>query len=167
MFINSRTTSLGKYFSIITLIFTLMIISAGCQKKAEQPEGEKANKDTTNVMKPGQSDTTAMVDSTKMYPDLTGTWTGTFQNHNATLKITDQTKENFKAHLNVAYREPMIKTISGTINSETNKISMKDDQKSRYEASYMANLSKDMKKLSGTAHFKVDGNDVNFTFTKK
>jgi hypothetical protein len=165
MFNNLFTTSSGKLFSVI-ILFSLIIIMSGCQKKTEQPTGE-TKKDTTQVVTPQQPDTTAKTDTTKKYPDLTGTWTGSFQSHNATLKISDQNGENFKASLNIAYREPMQKTISGTIKPETNKVNMRDAVKTRYEASYVADLSKDGKQLSGTAHFKVDGNDVNFTFKKK
>jgi len=166
MFKKKIKTSLSKYLSVLILISSLVVISAGCQKNAEKPEGETTQKDTTNMVQPSP-DTTAAADTTKKYPDLTGTWTGKFQSHNATLKISDQKDENFKASLSVAYRDPMNKTISGTINPETNKVSMSDDVKSRREATYTATLSEDGKKLSGTAHFKVDGNNENFTFTKK
>ena len=166
MFKKKIKTSLSKYLSVLILISSLVVISAGCQKNAEKPEGETTQKDTTNMVQPSP-DTTAVADTTKKYPDLTGTWTGKFQSHNATLKISDQKDENFKASLSVAYRDPMNKTISGTINPETNKVSMSDDVKSRREATYTATLSEDGKKLSGTAHFKVDGNNENFTFTKK
>jgi len=166
MFKKKIKTSLSKYLSVLIIISSLVVISAGCQKNAEKPEGETTQKDTTNMVQPSP-DTTAAADTTKKYPDLTGTWTGKFQSHNATLKISDQKDENFKASLSVAYRDPMNKTISGTINPETNKVSMSDDVKSRREATYTATLSEDGKKLSGTAHFKVDGNNENFTFTKK
>ncbi len=166
MFNMEIKTSLSKYLSVLILISSLVVISAGCQKNAEKPEGETTKTDTTNMVQPG-TDTTAAADTTKKYPDLTGTWTGKFQSHNATLKISDQKDENFKASLSVAYRDPMNKTISGTINPETNKVSMSDDVKSRREATYAATLSEDGKKLSGTAHFKVDGNNESFTFTKK
>lgn len=164
MLINSFTTSISKLFSIIILIISFVLLTSGCQKKAEQPAGE-IKKDTTHVITP--ADTTAKADTTKKYPDLTGTWTGSFQSHSATLKISDQNGEKFKGNLSIAYREPMQKTISGTIKPESNKVNMRDEVKTRYEASYVADLSKDGKQLSGTAHFKVDGNDVNFTFKKK
>ncbi len=166
MFKKEIKTSLSKYISVLILISSLVVLSAGCQKNAEKPEGETTKKDTTNMVQPG-TDTTAAADTTKKYPDLTGTWTGKFENHSATLKITEQHNENFKANLSVSYREPMNKTISGTITRESNKMTMKDDTKSRYDASYNATLSEDMKKISGTAHFKVDGNNESFTFTKK
>ena len=118
-------------------------------------------KDTTN-----STDTTAMADTTQKYPDITGTWTGKFESHNATLKISDQNEDNFTAYLTVQYREPMNKTISGSFQAD-NKISMKDEVKSRSEATYSATLSDDGKKISGTSTLKLDGNKANFTFTKK
>ena len=159
MFKKEMKTSLSKYFSVLFLITSLVLISAGCEKKAEKPEGESTMKDTTNMAQP-ENDTTAQ------YPDLTGTWTGTFESHGATLKITEQNNENFKASLTVQYREPMNKTISGTIESD-NKISMKDEEKSRSEATYSASLSEDGKKITGTSTLKINGNKANFTFTKK
>ncbi len=72
MFKKEMKTSLSKYFSVLFLITSLVLISAGCEKKAEKPEGESTMKDTTNMAQP-ENDTTAQ------YPDLTGTWTGTFE----------------------------------------------------------------------------------------
>lgn len=163
-----KTTSFKRYFPVFIVLFVIVILSAGCQKKAEQPVGE-VKKDTTQVVTPAQPkvDTTAKVDTTNKYPDLTGTWTGTYQSHGATLKITEQNVEKFKGSLFVSTREPMNKTVVGTLNLKTNKITMKDAAKSRYEASYDAKLSADMKKMSGTSYFIVDKNTVNFTFKKK
>ena len=169
MFKSEYKASFRKYISVSILILSFFVFSAGCEKKAEKPEGTTNSKDTTSMGTSDQTgpDSTTMADTTKQYPDLTGTWTGKFQYHNATFKVTEQNNENFKASLFVAYREPMNKSISGTIDLETNKITMKDDSKSRYEAKYSAKLSSDMKKFSGTAHFKVDGNDETFNFSKK
>ncbi len=165
MFKKEIKTSLSKYISAIILVFSLVMISSGCEKKTEKPEGENTMKDTTKMVQPG-TDTTTAADTTKKYPELTGTWTGKFESHNATLKITEQHDENFKAYLTVQYREPMNKTISGTVSSD-NKISMKDEVKSRSEANYSASLSEDGTKITGTSTLKLNGNKANFTFTKK
>jgi hypothetical protein len=165
MFKKELKTSLSKYLSVLFLVASIVIISSGCEKKTETPEGEKTMKDTTKMVQPG-TDTTAAADTTKKYPELTGTWTGKFESHGATLKITEQNKENFKGSLTVQYREPLNKTISGTISAD-NKISMKDEVKSRTEANYSASLSEDGTKITGTSTLKLDGNKANFTFTKK
>ena len=154
-------TSLSKYLSVLFLIGSLIVLSAGCEKKAEKPEGDNVSTDTTNMAEPE-------VDTTKVeYPDLTGTWTGTFESHTATFKVTGQDGSDFSANLTVAYRQPMNKTISGIIDPETNKITMKDDVKSRTEATYAAELSSDGKTISGTSTLKVRGGTANFTFKKK
>ena len=85
MFNKATKASLSKYLSVLVLVSSLIIISAGCEKKT--PEGESTMKDTTNMVQP---DTTAMADTTQKYPDITGTWTGKFESHSATLKISDQ-----------------------------------------------------------------------------
>jgi len=134
------------------------------KKKAEKAEGAKGTEDTTNMAQPEQ----AAADTMKTeYPDLVGTWTGTFQSHGATLKITGQDGEDFEGSLTVAYREPMIKSISGSIDPGTHKIAMKDKSKSRLETTYDVKISEDMSKIYGTAYYIVDKKTVNFTFIKK
>ncbi len=163
MFKKATKTSLSKYLSVLFLVTSLVLISSGCEKKTETPGGENTMTDTTNMAQP---DTTAMADTTQKYPDITGTWTGTFESHSATLKITDQNAENFTAYLTVQYREPMKKTIDGNFQNDK-KMTMKDEVKSRSEATYDATLSDDGKKITGTSTLKLDGNKANFTFTKK
>jgi hypothetical protein len=165
MFQMEIKTSLSKYLSVVFLITSLILLSAGCQKKAEKPEGENMMKDTTNTEQP-KTDTTAMAETTN-YPDLIGTWTGTFESHGATFKVTEQDGGDFKASLTVAYRQPMNKSISGVIDPATKKITMKDDVKSRNEAAYTAELSDNGDKISGTSTLKVGGNKAGFTFKKK
>jgi hypothetical protein len=169
MFKSEKKTSFRKYISVSILILSIFVLSAGCEKKAEKPEGTTNSKDTTNMGTSEQTgpDSTTMADTTKQYPDLTGTWTGSFESHGASLKVTNQNNESFKASLSVAYREPMNKTISGTIDLSTNKLTMKDDVKSRNEATYTATLSEDGMKITGISTLKIDGNKANFTFKKK
>ena len=164
MFHKIALTSLSKYLSILFLTGSLVVLTAGCEKKAEKSEGEKPAADTTNMM---QSEQTPADTMETEYPDLIGTWTGTFESHTATFKINGQDGGDFTASLTVAYRQPMNKTISGIVDPQTNKITMKDDVKSRNEASYTAELSEDGKKITGVSTLKIDGNKANFTFTKK
>jgi hypothetical protein len=152
-------TSLSKYLSVLFLAGSLVVLSAGCEKKTEKPEVEKTSEDTTSMAEPGQTEVE--------YPDLIGTWTGSFESHGATFKVTGQEGGDFNATLTVAYRQPMNKSISGIIDPETNKITMKDDVKSRNEATYSAELSGDGKTISGTSTLKVRGGTANFTFKKK
>jgi hypothetical protein len=154
---------LSRYLPILFLIGSLVILSAGCEKKAEKPEGENASKDTMNMVMPEEP----KPDTLKKYPDLTGTWTGSFESHGATFKITEQKDSTFMASLTVAYRQPMNKSISGTIDLSSNKITMKDVEKSRTESTYKAELSGDGQKISGTSTLKISGNKANFSFKKK
>ena len=66
MFKKETMATFNKYFSILILITSLVVLSAGCEKKTEKPEGEGTMKDTTNMVQP--TDTTAMTDTTKQYP---------------------------------------------------------------------------------------------------
>lgn len=164
MFMKKIKTSLSKYIPVMFLIGSLVVLSSGCEKKAEKAEGAKTTEDTTSMGQPEQPATDTMKTE---YPDLVGTWTGKFESHTATFKITGQDGEDFSANLTVAYRQPMNKTISGTIDPATNQIVMKDNGKSRNEATYKAELSADGKKITGVSTLKIDGNKANFTFTKQ
>jgi hypothetical protein len=164
MFKKKMLTSLSKYLSVLFLTVALVVLTAGCEKKSEKPGGESNTADTTGTMQTEQTPADTMETE---YPDLIGTWTGKFESHAATFKITGQDGGDFTANLTVAYRQPMNKAISGIIDPQTNKITMKDNEKSRNEASYTAELSEDGKKITGVSTLKIDGNKANFTFTKK
>lgn len=164
MFMKEIKTSFSRYISVLFLIGSLVVLTTGCEKKAEKAEGAKTTEDTTNMAQPEQPAADTMQ---TVYPDLIGTWTGKFESHAATFKITGQDGEDFSASLTVAYRQPMNKTISGTIDPKTNQIAMKDNEKSRNEASYKAELSADGNKITGVSTLKINGNKANFTFTKK
>ena len=168
MLIKPKATSFNKYFSIVVLLFAIVLLSGGCQKKAEQPEGEKAKKDTTNMVTPQQSeaDTTAMADTTQKYPDLTGTWKGTFDKRPTTFYITEQTGENFKGNMTIPYKKPLKKEISGSLKSGM-QISMKDLTHSRFMGTYSGNISDDGSKISGTFTMNSDNSKYDFTFSKK
>lgn len=164
MFNKRMLTSLSKYLSILFLTGTLVVLTAGCEKKSEKPGGESNTADTASTMQNEQTPADTMETE---YPDLVGTWTGKFESHAATFKVTGQDGSDFTANLTVAYREPMNKTISGIIDPATNKITMKDDVKSRNESSYSAELTQDGLKITGVSTLKINGNKANFTFTKK
>jgi hypothetical protein len=168
MFKKEIITSLGKYLSVLTLICSLIVLSAGCEKKAEKPEGENTMKDTTNMTQPEQqnADTTAMADESMKYPDLTGTWTGTFDSRSTTLRITEQTEDSFKGSMTIAYKQPLNKDISGQIKSDT-EVTMKDLTHSRFMGNYSSKLSEDGKKLSGTFTMNSDNSTYKFNFSKK
>lgn len=164
MFNKKMLTSLSKYLSVLFLTGALVVITAGCEKKSEKPGGENNSADTAGTM---QSEQTPADTMETEYPDLIGTWTGTFQSHSATLKITGQDGEIFEANLAVQFRDLVNKTLTGTVDPATHKINMKDKVKTRYEATYSAKLSDDMSKITGTAYYIVDKNTVSFSFTKK
>ena len=169
MLLKSEKTSLSNYYSIFILIFAVLILSAGCQKKAEQPEGEKPSKDTTKMVTPEKPkvDTTAKADTTKMYPDLTGKWTGTFDKRSTTFNITEQNGENFKGSMTIAYKQPLNKDISGKIKSGGLQLTMRDLTHSRFMGNYSGKISNDGNKISGTFTMNADKSSYSFTFSKK
>jgi hypothetical protein len=168
MFNKKNKASFYNYFPLLLLIFSLVVLSSGCEKKAEKPEGEKTSSDTTSMVgsEKSKKDTTVMADTTKMYPDLTGTWTGKFDSRATTFKITEQTKDSFKGHMIISYKKPLDKDISGNINLKM-QITMKDLTHSRFMGKYSGTLSSDGKKMSGGFTMNADNSKYNFTFSKK
>jgi hypothetical protein len=82
-----------------------------------------------------------------------------------TLKITDQTQNDFKGSITVAFRDPLNQQISGKFDPATGKLTMRDILKQRYQGKYNAQISvKD--KLSGTYSLN-DGQKFNFNLSKK
>ncbi|MGE5402588.1 MAG: hypothetical protein ACM3S2_19505 [Ignavibacteriales bacterium] len=157
---------------VFGLLISSVLITSGCQKKQEQP-GEKQNvqqgtakSDTTK-----KQDTTAKgtgkQTTTAVAVDLKGTWSGKFDKRATTLRITDQTGNDFKGKITINYREVINQQVSGTIDPATNKVTMKDLLHSRFMGKYSGKLSNDMKQLSGTFTMTLDGSKFDFNLAKK
>ncbi len=140
---------------IFTLIFAAIIFYAGCQSKKEEaksPEEKTTQVDTQTVknqpvLKPAAKEETKI-------PDITGTWTGKFDSKVTTLKITTQDSTLFKGKITIHYREAVNQEVKGTFSPDKLTLNMSDQIRERYMGKYSANLSTDLKKLTGTFTMK-------------
>lgn len=156
-----------KTEAVIGMIFILFISSfliTGCGKKEENKE----------VQKPSANEPAAVDTSTKItavpkdtIPDITGNWAGTFDRRSATMSIIKQNGTEFSAIMNINYRQPLNKTVDGTIDPKTNSIKMGDLGSSRFSGKYEAQLSEDGKQIKGTFIMRADGKSYGFTFKMK
>lgn len=155
---------------IPVLLLISLFVSAGCQKKQEQPQQQTTTQqgDTTKMADTTKkADTTAKAEKKAEVPDLKGTWSGKFDQRATTLKITEQNGNDFKGNITINYREVINQQVSGTIDPTTKKVSMKDLLHSRFQGKYSGKVSDDMKKLSGTFTMDLDGSKFNFNLSKK
>jgi hypothetical protein len=83
-------------------------------------------------------------------PDITGIWTGKLEYHSSVLKITEQDSLNFKGNITTNFREVINQQVSGKFDPVNKTLTMKDLLHSRYQGTYSAKLSDDLKSFEGT-----------------
>lgn len=156
-----------KFSSIILMLLLLLFI--GCEKKDDrpvlQPDTTKEAPDTITIK--GEVDSTAIKDSLAKAQQFVGTWTGSFEGKNATLKITEQNGDEFKGNISISYRERINQQVSGKIDRENKKVTMRDQLHARTMGTYSGKLNDDMTKMSGTFTTNADKKSVSFNLTKK
>jgi hypothetical protein len=153
-------------------MISVLFFSVGCEQK--KPEEVSVPKDTVQIKveEPAPidtlvKDTVTVKEPEVTIPDLTGKWSGTFDQRAATLRITEQDGKTFKGAITINYREVINQQVSGSIDEKTMEVKMKDLLHSRYAGSYKAKLSEDMKKLSGTFTQNVEKSKFSFSLTKQ
>ncbi len=160
---------IGKIFSV--LLFAFFTILVGCQKKEQSPMNETKNetKVDSQAVKQEQENKIDSIAAEKkeMIPDLTGTWTGTFDRRATTLKITEQNGSEFQGKITINYREVINQKISGSIDPKTSVVKMKDLLHSRFQGKYNGKLSDANKKIEGTFTMDLDGSKFQFSLKKK
>lgn len=153
-----------ELFGLIFILFISLFLIAGCGKKEEKGE----------VQKPAANEPAAVDTANKMseapkeiIPDLTGNWAGTFDQRSATMSVIKQTGKDFSAIMTINYRQPLTKTVNGTIDPENKTIKMEDLNASRFSGKYNGQLSDDGKQIKGNFIMKADGKSYGFNFKMK
>lgn len=98
--------------------------------------------------------------------ELVGTWKGKFDGRKTVLVITSQDGNDFEGKITINYREAINQEVKGSYDSETNKMSMKDQLHSRYAGKYEGTLSDDKSTFSGMFTVKADGTKFKFNLSK-
>jgi len=160
-----------KYDSVIRLTAVVAIglligVLSGCQKKQEEPQ----TKETPQATKTVPVDTAKVKQKEPVRitaPDIKGVWSGKFDGRATKLTITEQSENEFKGKITINYREVINQQVSGRIDPDTKKVTMKDLLHSRFQGRYAAQLSEDSTKLSGTFTMDIDGMKLSFSLSKK
>jgi hypothetical protein len=153
-----------NYYRVLFLIFFSLLIITGCEKKGDQVQGQRA--DTTQTPIVDSSSTLSKAEKQKI-PDLTGNWKGTFDQRSATMSIIKQNGEKFEGVMNINYRQPLHKTINGTLDIQNNTIKMNDLEDSQYAGQYTAQLLNEGKTINGTFILTRSGKAYNYNFQKQ
>ena len=160
-----------KFTSIITLFLAIAILfAAGCgeQKKEEAQTDDKPNTSMSDTaMSETSSDPSSIEEPAVVIPDLIGTWTGKFDGHTTTLKITEQDSVSFKGNIVINYRDVINQQVSGKFDIEKSTFTMKDMIKGRYAGSYRGKISDEYNILAGTFFLKADNKTVSFNLKRK
>ncbi len=155
-----------SFKQFVTAMMVLAVITfIGCEKKSEQQQNDVNNE--SNVPDTISSVSEPVVNEEITIPDLTGTWTGTFDKRSTSLTITEQTDSSFSGKITINYRQVINQEVKGTISPTTMKISMKDQLHSRYQGKYNGSLSEDGNNFSGTFTMDLDGKKFSFNLNKK
>ena len=154
-------------FAIIT---SLAIVLTGCKKEEDVKTETKMQADTTTQQvkqAPAAVDSAAVEKPKVALPDLTGKWTGTFDQHATVLRITSQDSLKFSGSITINYREVINQQVKGSFNPETGTFKMKDQLHSRYQGKYAGSLANNNTKMSGTFTMDLDGKQFPFSLSKK
>lgn len=154
---------------ITAAVFLVIFLIAGCQQEKKQVPQTSAEqkKDTTAAMQQNQPKTDTLKKQAEPLPDITGTWTGKLEHHNSVLKITEQDSLNFKGNISTSFRNPIDQQISGKFDPVAKTLTMKDLIRNRYQGTYSAKLSEDLKSFSGTFKPNADNEKWTFNYKKK
>lgn len=153
-----------EFIGLIFIIFISFFIITGCGKKeesgeAQKPETSKSSAvDTNNQM-------SAVPEAT--IPDITGNWSGIFDQRSATMSVIKQTGRDFSATMTINYRQPLTKTVNGTINPENRTVKMEDLIESRYSGRYSGQLSENGKQIKGSFVLNSNSKSYGFNFKMK
>jgi hypothetical protein len=155
-----------KNFSKISFgVFILVFLIIGCGKNEEKGIAEKADTSKNAIVDTAAKKMAEVKKDT--IPDLTGNWAGTFDQRSATMSVIKQTGKEFSAVMNINYRQPLNKTLNGTIDPQTKTIKMQDLDQSRFSGQYSGNLLDKGKTIRGTFILRTTGKSYGYTFKMK
>jgi hypothetical protein len=97
---------------------------------------------------------------------MIGTWSGKFDGRKTVLVITKQDGNNVEGKITINYRDVINQELKGSLNTETNTLTMEDQLHSRFAGKYNGKLSEDNSVYSGQFTMKLNGTKFNFNLKK-
>ncbi len=161
-----------KNILIKSFLMMLLILAStayiGCDKKTAETE-EPKDKDSIAIIESEQPDIKPDPDTDpgNTIPDITGKWTGMFDQRSTVLEINEQTGSTFSGKISISYREAIHQQVKGTFTQTTREMTMTDQLHSRFQGRYHGKLSEDYKNFSGTFTMSADNSKFSFNLNKK
>lgn len=155
-----------KWMFIVIIVFAA-ITYVGCEQKNDMAQHPENNKVTANNNNKQIEQSNASVETKTLFPDLKGTWSGTFDGRSSVLNILEQSDSSFSGKITTNYRQVMNQDIKGTLTLSKMEITMTDQLQNRSQGKYNAVLSSDMQMISGTFTIDRDGSKYTFNLKKK
>lgn len=154
-------------------IMLLIMLSAayfGCEQKkddTEKPQDKDSVSTTAGQATGNQTNPDSVIQKSTAIPDITGKWTGTFDNRSTVLEITGQTDSSFTGKITISYREVINQQVNGSFSPTSMIMSMSDQLHSRYQGKYNGVLSENFNNFSGTFTMNTDNSKFSFNLNKK
>lgn len=153
-----------KFTGVIFILFLSFFLITGCGKKEENGEVQKPSANTPAAVDTAKEMSVVPKDT---IPDITGNWTGIFDQRSATMSVIKQTGRDFSAIMTINYRQPLTKTVNGTIDTENKTVDMEDLNASRFSGKYNGQLFDNGKQIKGDFILKTNGKSYGFNFKMK
>lgn len=164
---NNRTPGIINYLSLI-LVSAIFLVSCDSAKESAENVMEKTDEAVTDT---ATTDTNENVSEelNKIAEDnkFIGTWSGKFDIRTATMTITKQEGNEFEGKVTINLRTVINQDVQGTYDPETNKVTIKDQLRSKFKGVYSGSLSEDGTRISGNFKTNLDNKNYNFSFLKK
>lgn len=169
---NNRTFGVLTFLSLILFSVTFFI---GCDSAKETAENvmektEDVVEETAENVNDLAGETVENVteELNKIADNkFIGTWSGKFDIRTATMIITKQDGNDFEGKVTINLRTVINQEVKGTFDPETNKVTIKDQLRSKFKGVYSGTLSEDETTISGNFKTNLDNKNYNFSFSKK
>ena len=170
---NNKTPGVFSYLSFI-LVLVIFFVSCDSAKESAENVMDKTDevaKESIEKVNDAASETVENVaeELNKAAEDnkFIGTWSGKFDIRTGTMIVTKQEGNDFEGTITINLRTVINQDVKGTFDPETNKVTIKDQLRSKFKGVYSGTLSEDGTTISGNFKTNLDNKNYNFSFSKK
>ncbi len=170
---NNKTIGVFGFLSLI-LFSSIFLVSCDSAKETAENVIEKTEEVATETAENVNELATETVENVseelnKIADDnkFIGTWSGKFDIRTATMIITKQEGNDFEGKVTINLRTVINQDVKGSFDPETNKVTIKDQLRSKFKGVYSGTLSEDGTTISGNFKTNLDNKNYNFSFSKK
>lgn len=170
---HNKTIGVFGFLSLILFSSTFIVSCDSAKETAENviekteevatETAENVNELATETVENVSEELNKIADDNKFI----GTWSGKFDIRTATMIITKQEGNDFEGKVTINLRTVINQDVKGSFDPETNKVTIKDQLRSKFKGVYSGTLSEDGTTISGNFKTNLDNKNYNFSFSKK